>query len=311
MRGRILIVDKKVLTPDRDSGSASTFSYLQILSRAGYEIVFVPDTPTERDGYSRALDALGIKTLLAPEWTSTLAGVEAFAPRCDLILLYRAPVAAKVFEVARSAAPPGVKILFHAVDLHFLRLLRQAEASGRRTDLDVAMMTREIELNLVNTCDATIVVSAFEQDLLRELVPSASVHHIPILRDIPQRGWAELFEHSARRVPCRQGGLGRWLRQHDPLWRKRRDVVFLGGYEHAPNCDAIHWFVGSVWPLLQSRGFPHRLVIAGSNVPPDIVALASDKIEVRGYIHDLKALFAGCRLSIAPLRYGAGLRARS
>ena len=158
MRGRILIVDKKVPTPDRDSGSASTFSYLQILSRAGYEIVFVPDTPTERDGYSRALDALGIKTLLAPEWTSTLAGVEAFAPRCDLILLYRAPVAAKVFEVARRAAPPSVKILFHAVDLHFLRLLRQAEASGRRTELDVAMMTREIELNLVNTCDATIVV---------------------------------------------------------------------------------------------------------------------------------------------------------
>jgi O-antigen biosynthesis protein len=42
MHGRILVIDQKVPEPDQDSGSASTFSYLQILARAGYEVIFAP-----------------------------------------------------------------------------------------------------------------------------------------------------------------------------------------------------------------------------------------------------------------------------
>ena len=72
----------------------------------------------------------------------------------------------------------------------------------------------------------------------------------------------------------------------------------------------MRWFVSEVWPILQSRRFPRRFIIAGSKVLDDIAALASDKIEVRGYVGDLAPLFASCRLSIAPLRYGAGVKGK-
>ena len=72
----------------------------------------------------------------------------------------------------------------------------------------------------------------------------------------------------------------------------------------------MQWFVREVWPIIQARGFPHRFIIAGSHVPDEIAALASDKIEVRGRVENLEQLFAACRLSVAPLRYGAGLKGK-
>src|SRR5262245_18084181 len=116
MRGRVLVLDEKVPTPDQDSGSASTFSYLQILARAGFEVIFAPYTlnrPTaliaglKRLGfsgpYTRTLRRCGIQTICAYEWTSADALVEAVALTCDVILLYRAPFAVRVFDVVRRA----------------------------------------------------------------------------------------------------------------------------------------------------------------------------------------------------------------
>src|SRR6185437_11726544 len=95
-----------------------------------------------------------------------------------------------------------------------------------------------------------------------------------------------------------------------PNLQHRSDFLFIGGYEHLPNVDAVLWFVSEVWPIIQLRSFPRRFVIVGSKVPHSIAAIASDKIEVRGYVKDLVPLFASCRLSVAPLRYGAGIKGK-
>ena len=286
MRGRILVIDHKTPTPDQDSGSASTFSYLTILSRAGFDVTFAPLSLMSAGRHTQALNDLGLKTLSAPEWPSIEAVIEAFAPRSDLLLLYRAPVAMRVFNLARRVAP-AAKILFHAVDLHFLRMQREAALSGLRAHAEAASTMRAIELDLIERADASIVVSNYEFQLLHELLPRAVVHQIPILRDLPARspGLASSF----------QG---------------RRDFMFIGAYGHLPNVDGVLWFMSEVWPILQSRQFPHHFIIAGSNVPNDIAALASDKIEIRSDVEDLASLFASCRLSIAPLRYGAGIKGK-
>lgn len=286
MRGRILVVDHKTPAPDEDSGSASTSSYLQILSRAGFDVTFAPFNLINAGRYTQALNDLGVKTLSAPKWTSIKAVIKAFAPRSDLLLLYRAPVAMHVFNLARRVAP-AAKILFHAVDLHFLRMQREAGLSGIRAQTDAASAMRAIELDLILRADGSIVVSNYEHHLLCKLVPTAVVHQIPILRETPPQ-----------------------LPGPAPSLQGRSDFLFIGGYEHLPNVDAVRWFVSEVWPILQSRRFPRRFIIAGSKVPDDIAALESDKIEVRGYVRDLAPLFASCRLSIARLRYGAGVKGK-
>ena len=226
------------------------------------------------------------KTLSSPEWASIEAVIEAVAPRSDLLLLYRAPVAMHVFNLARRVAP-SAKILFHAVDLHFLRMQREAALSSMQAQADAASSMRAIELDLIVRADGSIVVSKYELQLLRELVPTAVVHQIPILREKPPRSPGPA-----------------------PNLQQRGDFLFIGGYEHLPNVDAVRWFVSEVWPIIQSRSFARRFIIAGSKVPDDIAALASEKIEVRGYVEDLAPLFASCRLSVAPLRYGAGMKGK-
>ena len=50
--------------------------------------------------------------------------------------------------------------------------------------------------------------------------------------------------------------------------------------------------------------------IVGSKVPATIRALAAPDLLVTGYVPDVEPYFTGCRLSIAPLRYGAGVKGK-
>lgn len=302
MRGRVLVVDHTTPTPDQDSGSESTFCFLQILCRSGFDVTFAPFDLGDGGPYTKALNDLGIATLAVPRWPSIQVAVETLAPHFDILLLYRAPVAAQLIDLARRAAP-ATRILFHTVDLHFLRMERQAALSGDREQAQVAQAMRVAELAVIGKADATIVVSDFERALLRDLAPQAAVHHVPLVRAIPRRP----FGHALRQS---YGRLGRWLDGRDRSLEKRRDLLFIGGYAHSPNVDAVLWFVGSVWPLLREIGFTQRFVIAGSRMPPEIAALASEDIEVRGYVRQLGPLFAACRLSVAPLRYGGGIKGK-
>ena len=298
MHGRILVIDWGIPTPDQDSGSASTFSYLQILARAGFEVLFAPHNLTPRPAYRGILDQLGVtstarylsglrsidvKPLTAPRWTSIESVVEKVGPTCDLLLLYRAPFASQIFDLARRAAP-AAKILFHAVDLHHLRMEREAKLFGDPLMAEAASAMRETELKLVNQADTTIVVSEYESSLLRRLTPLARVHQIPILRE-------------ATPIP-------------ECDWENRRNFLFIGGFRHSPNVDAVLWFVREVWPKLQAMGYSDSFTITGAHVPPEINDLASDRIVIRGYVRDLPPLFKKHRLSVAPLRYGGGIKGK-
>jgi glycosyltransferase involved in cell wall biosynthesis len=285
MRGRILVVDHATPTPDQDSGSASVFAYLRILTAAGFKLTFVPGDLVEAGRYTHALNDLEIVTPAAPDWPSLEAAVESLAADSDVLLLYRAPVATRVFALARRAAPTA-RIVFHPVDLHFLRMEREAALIGGPAEVETARAMRMVELDLIRRADATIVVSNYEASLLAKLAPPAVVHQVPIMRETPKRS----------------AGM--------PGFAARRDFLFIGGYRHRPNVDALLWFVRKVWPLVQAKGFADRFVIVGSHVPDEIAALASDRIEVRGQIADLATLFDACRLSIAPLRYGGGIKGK-
>jgi O-antigen biosynthesis protein len=209
--------------------------------------------------------------------------LEAHGPKIDHVLVYRAPVASTVFPLLRKHAPKA-RVIFDTVDLHFLRLEREAEISGDADRKRAAQKMKQTELDLIRKADATIVLSRFEMDLLEQLVPGAKLFEIPIVREVPPppaRGWAE-----------------------------RRDIVFVGGFEHEPNSDAVKWFVAEVMPRLQARGFPGQFIVVGSSMPEHIKSLERPGVVMRGFVQDLEEFFGQIRLSVAPLRYGAGLKGK-
>jgi len=309
MRGRILVIDHKTPAPDEDSGSACAFVHLQLLAQAGFEITFAPLDLADRGRHTRALAVAGVRTVASPEWISLASVIEALGAQSDVVMLYRAPVAEQLFDFVRWVAP-STPILFHTVDLHFLRMEREAAVTNDAEWLEMARQARAIELGLLARADASIVVSEHELSLVRTLLPAIDVRHIPLLREVPERSRRAKAHWAVRRLCGRLGLPGHWLNRLDLARQKRDDLLFLGGFEHTPNVDAVSWFVSEVWPLLQRRGFPHRLIIAGSKLPKSIAELASDRIEARGYVEDLTSLYSSCRLSVAPLRFGAGVKGK-
>jgi glycosyltransferase involved in cell wall biosynthesis len=144
---------------------------------------------------------------------------------------------------------------------------------------------RERELKLINAADATIIVSEFEAKLLRDFAPNARVYTIPLPRRTPPAGEADFAD--------------------------RRDIMFVGGFRHKPNVDAILWFADRVWPGLLAKGYSGRLLLVGSHMPPEVEQLRERPgVSVLGFVRDLEPLFQRCRLTVAPLRYGAGIKGK-
>lgn len=310
VRGRILVVDHSTPTPDRDAGSACVFSYLRILSEAGYKITFAPFDLRKAGRYTRAIQRMGIETLSSRKWRSIHSVIEVLGQNFDIIIFFRAHVALHLFNLARAAAPE-TKIVFHTVDLHFLRMEREAAITNDSIQIRSANEMRSTELDLIQRADATIVVSSYEKSLLAALLPCAPVHQIPIVGEVssspPTASGAGWLKHLWEKFRSRRT---------QPLFgsiegfNDRRDILFVGGFGHTPNADAVLWFVREIWPLLLARGFKERLVIVGSKTPEDISSLRSDTIDVRGYVENLQPLFSKCRISIAPLRFGGGIKGK-
>src|SRR6185369_5892949 len=93
----------------------------------------------------------------------------------------------------------------------------------------------------------------------------------------------------------------------------RNDIMFVGGFAHGPNLDAVLWYIEKIHPLVLEKMPRTRLIVVGSNVPPQIQKLASASIIIKGFVSDqeLEELYKTVKLIVIPLRYGAGLKGKT
>jgi glycosyltransferase involved in cell wall biosynthesis len=92
---------------------------------------------------------------------------------------------------------------------------------------------------------------------------------------------------------------------------QRRDLVFVGGFRHPPNVDALRWFVAVVFPRVRAQVPGIQLHCIGSHPTAEIAALAQvEGVLVHGHVPDITPYMDGCRIAVAPLRYGAGVKGK-
>jgi Glycosyltransferase len=91
---------------------------------------------------------------------------------------------------------------------------------------------------------------------------------------------------------------------------ERKDIVFVGGFQHTPNVDAVQYFVKEIMPLLRKKLPGVRFYAVGSKPPAEIKALESADVIITGFIQDLTSFLEKMRVSVAPLRYGAGIKGK-
>jgi glycosyltransferase involved in cell wall biosynthesis len=280
---RVLFIDSVYPRPDRDSGSVTARFLIDLFLDLGWQVSFHADAEAhESSRYADALTAAGVRCLP----NSEIGDLEAFLATeghgFSLAMLFRVYSGGRHYETVRRDCP-GAKIVFETVDLHFLREERQARLSGDRRALNDAYAMRERELYVARSADLAIVVSDFEHDLLRREIPGAEVMTLPLILDCP-----------GRRQP----------------FSAREGLCFVGGYLHRPNIDAVEYFLADIWPRVLTRLPTARFSVVGADMPASFARFASSSVRLVGYVKDIDEFLCTVRLTVAPLRYGAGVKGK-
>jgi GT2 family glycosyltransferase/glycosyltransferase involved in cell wall biosynthesis len=279
---RVLVIEACMLTPDQDAGSVRTLAMLELMVAAGCKVTFVADNLEHRQPYVADLQQRGVEVLFHPYARSVSDVIARRGREFDVVLVARHYVLARHLDAIREFAPQAL-VAFDTVDLHFLRAERLAELEGKVAARAAARARRDEELALIRRADVTIVVSPVEQQVLASLAPEARVLLLSNIHE-PLPGGKPVAE--------------------------REGLVFIGGFQHPPNVDAVLWYAREVLPRLRRRVPGVRTYVVGSKVPATVRALAAPDLVVTGYVPDVTPFFTGCRASIAPLRYGAGVKGK-
>jgi len=232
--------------------------------------------------YTGELQKRGIKVVHHPYIKKVRDYLIAHGSEFDVVMLSRCQFARKHIAEVRSYAPQS-RIIFDTVDLHFLREEREARLTGDPETRRKAQETKRREYALIDQSDETWVVSSAEQRLLQKERPGKSIQLVSNIVDVPGSKTA---------------------------FALRRDWLFIGGFQHPPNIDAVLFFLKEIYPLISDHLRDAKFYIIGDKAPSEIVALASDRIVVAGLQRDVRPFFESVRLSIAPLRFGAGVKGK-
>ena len=281
---QVLIIDEAVPRPDRDSASLRQFNLIRMLLAGGAHVVFLPTRGEHGGAATETLQALGVEVWHAPWMKSVGAWLRTHGRRFQVAMLVRHHVAHECLPLLRRDAPQA-RTVFDTVDLHYLRERRGAELAGDPRLARSAERTRASELAVMAATDVTLLVSAAEKEQLAIDAPQVRVELLSNLHEVAGQGLD---------------------------WAQRHDLVFVGGFRHPPNLDAMQWFIGEVFPLIRQRLPQVRLHCIGADVPDSLQALAATQpgVQVHGYVPDVVPWMAGGRIAVAPLRFGAGVKGK-
>lgn len=278
----ILVIDHHLPMPDKDAGSVRMFHILKLLHELGHRVTFIPDNLANLPPYTGELQKRGIEVIYHPYIKKVRDYLVSHGSELDAVVLSRCDFARKHIADTRRHAPQS-RIIFDTVDLHFVRTDREAQITSDPKTREKARQKEELEYDLIDQADETWVVSGAEQTLIREARPHKSIEIVPTIAEIP-----------GSKTP----------------FSLRRDWLFIGGFQHAPNIDAVVFFAQEIYPLVSKQLPDAKFYIIGDKAPPEIVALATDRIIIAGWQKDVRPFFDSAKLSVAPLRFGAGIKGK-
>ena len=213
----LLYIDHYVPHFDKDAGSKSTFQYIRLLSKMGFNVKFIGDNFFKHEPYTSCLQDLGVEVLYGNyyyhNWKSW---IKENAECIDYIYLHRPHISIKYIDFLKKHTQ--AKVLYQCHDLHFIRTEEQYKATGNLKYLKESQSWKGMEEKIFKYVDAVLTFSQKELSLLQARYPDITVYQIPLYI-------YETFPDI----------------EYDPA--KRSDLFFIGGFNHPPNVDGVLWFI--------------------------------------------------------------------
>ena len=280
-RQTILIIDRCVPIYDRESGSRRLFEIIKIFTALNFKVIFAADDGYKNEPYTSILQSLQVEVLCF-QLGCNIAIEEQIKRRLssvELVWICRPELGQKYIPLVKQNNK--IKVIYDTVDLHYLRLKREGQIL-KNSDNNWREMQAQ-ELLMAAQADLTITVTATEQEILQK----QSINNIEVIPNIHH-----FYQGNVSDFDSRAG------------------VLFIGGYNHKPNVDAVKWLCNEIMPLVWQQQPELNVTLLGSNPTAEIQSLANNRITVTGYIKDVTPYFLSHKLFVSPLRYGAGMKGK-
>ncbi|MCD7099173.1 class I SAM-dependent methyltransferase [Stenotrophomonas sp. MMGLT7] len=289
----VLVVDHYIPQPDRDAGSRATCQVLQTLVQEGCQVTFWPANAYYDAEYALPLQRMGIEVMYGSECVGA-SGFDAWMAEhgryLDVAILNRPHISIELMDSVRRHG--NAKLVYYGHDIHHLRMQQQLALKADEELQREMERFREFEHTLWRQSDVVLYPSAEETHHVRDWLSANVPGSVTRAETIPLYAFEQIDA-----VPGPE---------------QRAGILLVAGFAHAPNVDAALWFVNEVLPLVDREMPGMRVSLVGSDPRPEVLALASERIQVTGYVSDarLEAYYQQARISVAPLRFGGGVKGK-
>jgi O-antigen biosynthesis protein len=285
VREKLLFIAPNVPLFDRFSGDLRLFTILNILSKS-HEITYFAknwanwavDKSLEKSKYVSRLNDLGISVYYGDSHTIKDI-LKSIKFKMSIIEFYHV---AEQYLPRIRLLQPSCKIIVDTVDVHYLRLHRKFKLTKDINDFQLAEATKAKELDIYSQADIVLTVTDEDARNLENETPNMTIRILPNVHEL-------IYPTGTR---------------------NRNEMIFVGGFDHEPNIDAIIYFCEDILPRIRKVIPDARFTIVGSNPPTQIKNLSNDFITVTGYVSSTTPYLQKSYVSVAPLRYGAGMKGK-
>lgn len=282
----ILVIDHYVPHYDKDAGSRTIYQYLKLFVKMGLNVKFIGDNYFKHEPYTSDLQEMGIEVLYGSYYANNWKEwIKINSKYIDYVFLNRPHITKKYIDFIREHTK--ARIFYYGHDLHFLREKREYELTQNKELVNDYQKTMNDEFSIMRKSDIVYYPSFVEVEEIKKHDTLINVKAIQ----------AYMYDDIV---------------YSQYILKNRKDLLFVGGFGHKPNVDAILWFTKEVFPKILKNNPEIKLNIVGSNPTQDIKDLKSENINVVGYVSDeeLEKYYLETRMVVVPLRYGAGIKGK-
>ncbi len=284
-RKSVLFFSNAIPRYDCDAGSKTVYNYLKLFVKKGYIVKFIPGNFVSLEPYTMELQQMGIEVLAGAYFKNNInSWVLRNQNDIDYVFFHYPQC---TYDFIRLLKSTRIKLRYYGHDLHFLRSGREYELTGDSRKKKLSEEILKKESYIIENIEKIFYPSEVEVNIVKERFKKENVKQMTAyIYDTPKI--------SGEYRPDTRNGL-----------------MFVGGFRHAPNVDAVLWFAKEIYPLVyKNRKIPFYII--GSGAPIEIQQLDAPGIIYKGHLTDgeLEEVYKMVRIAVIPLRYGAGIKGK-
>ncbi len=307
---RIGYLTSRLPYPPIDGGRIRTYYFLRHLLRNHQVTLYSIESRVSKDAttYQRPLSGLNQAVFRISKFGYVRNAING--------LFSEQPLQVRLYRSGGLAGTLARDVEQGALDVIIVHLVRMAEyARPFKTIPRILDMTDSIHLNYARMPRVSLsphgIVALIERERLFHYESDVASWFDNILLASPlDIAWLQRRNSESKMTLIPTGIEMSAYPFHEGSYDPNR-IIFVGKLDYLPNTDAVLYFAREILPLIRRAVPSVKFVVAGWNPPVSVQKLAeAPYVKVLANVPDVRPEIAKSALSVAPMRFGAGIQVK-